>query len=468
MNTKRNIVIYLSLLVVVLVLSLISTLTTPQSISLVLFSSMIFGTLFFWRFRLAFALLSIAALLIFGLLDLHNLIAFAGLDIILFLIGMMVLVGLLEERHFFGRLVAFLVGRIGGKAWKLVVALMLLSALFAALVDEVTSILFMIAITFRITERFKINPVPFLIMVVFATNIGSSATVVGNPVGVMIALRGGLTFVDFLRWATPIAAVSLLIVVLLSLKLFTPAISRLQVAMDKESKSDLEGKLIQEKSPFSSDMLICWGLFLGTLVSLVMHSQLEQLLGLGKNSLLVGTSMVAAGVSLLVHRHGARDIVERRVDWWSLSFFMLLFSSVGTLQFVGTTEVIAQGFISLVGGNESLLFFSLAGLTALLSAVLDNVLAVATLIPIIQDLGSAGFTILPLWWIMLFAGTLGGNLTMIGSTANIVALGYMERKYHGQPDHIHIGFGQWLRVGIPVTLATLPLAALLLYVQLLL
>ena len=160
MNTKRNIVIYLSLLVAVLVLSLISTLTTPQSISLVLFSSMIFGTLFFWRFRLAFALLAIAALLIFGLLDLHNLVAFAGLDIILFLIGMMVLVGLLEERHFFERLVAFLLGRIGGKAWRLAVMLMLLSALFAALVDEVTSILFMIAITFRITERFKINPVP--------------------------------------------------------------------------------------------------------------------------------------------------------------------------------------------------------------------------------------------------------------------------------------------------------------------
>jgi len=429
---------------------------------------MIFGTLFFWRFRLAFALLSIAALLIFGLLDLHNLVAFAGLDIILFLIGMMVLVGLLEERRFFERLVAFLVRRIGGKAWKLVVALMLLSALFAALVDEVTSILFMIAITFRITERFKINPVPFLIMVVFATNIGSSATVVGNPVGVMIALRGGLTFIDFLRWATPIAIVSLLIAVPLSLKLFARPISRLQAAMDEENKSDVEGELIKEKSPFGSDMLICWGLFIGTLVCLVLHSQLENLLGLGKNSLLVGTAMVAAGISLLIHRHGARDIIEKRVDWWSLSFFMLLFASVGTLQFVGTTEVIARGFISIVGGNESLLFFSLAGLAAVLSAVLDNVLAVATLIPIIQDLGNAGFATFPLWWVMLFAGTLGGNLTMIGSTANIVALGYMERKYHGKAGHLHIGFGQWLRVGVPVTLATLPLAALLLYLQLLL
>jgi len=120
------------------------------------------------------------------------------------------------ERRFFEVVMEKALGYLDRRAALLLTALMVLAAVSAALVDEVTSILFMSAVTLQITRRFRLNPVPFLIMVVFATNIGSSATVVGNPIGVMIALRGGLTFSDFLRWASPIALLALVVAVPLS------------------------------------------------------------------------------------------------------------------------------------------------------------------------------------------------------------------------------------------------------------
>ena len=181
----------------------------PQVLATTVFAGFIIGTLLFWKFRLAFALAGTTALLATGVLDIPHLIEFASLEVILFLVAMMIVIGFMEDRRFFEVLVEKALGYLDRRAWLLMSALMVLAAVSAALVDEVTSILFMSAVTLQVTRRFRLNPVPFLIMVVFATNIGSSATVVGNPIGVMIALRGGLTFSDFLRWATPVAVLGL-------------------------------------------------------------------------------------------------------------------------------------------------------------------------------------------------------------------------------------------------------------------
>lgn len=169
-----------------------------QVMASLVFLSVICGTLFYWPFRLTFAFGGIALLLSTGLLDLPHIIEFAGLDIILFLVGMMTLIGFLEEKRFFEYLLARVVDAIGHHAYLLLAVLMALATLFAALVDEVTSILFIMSTIFHLTKRYRVNPIPFLLMMVFTTNIGSSATVVGNPIGVMIAMRAHLTFADFL------------------------------------------------------------------------------------------------------------------------------------------------------------------------------------------------------------------------------------------------------------------------------
>src|SRR3989304_864853 len=176
-----------------------------------------------------------------------------------------------------------------------------------------------------------------------------------------------------------------------------------------------------------------------------------------------GISLVlfaAAGISLLLERDRARELVEKRVDWWTLTFFMMLFASVGTLKYVGAAEIVAKSLTSWVGGNPKNLFVVLTRAIGILTGFMDNVLAVATFIPIIQDIAKTGIDVTPYWWGILFGGTLFGNLTMIGSTANIVAIGIIERQKIG-----HITFGQWVKPGTIVSISTLAIATLLIYLQ---
>jgi len=448
-------IVYVTIILAISVLSSLAGFSTNQVLSLAIFFVVIFGTILFWRFRLPFALLGVSLLLAFGLLDIPHLIEFAGLDIILFLIGMMIFVGYLEEKRFFESVVNTLICYIGPRPIVLIVMLMVVGAISAALVDEVISILFMTATMIHLTSRFGVNPIPFVIIQVFATNIGSSATVIGNPIGVMIAMRAGLTFQDFLRWASPISLCALLVTIPLSLLYYSKEIREWKEKMGgwdlgKEEKSSQDSK---QRS-------ISTALFIGTLTGLVLHAQLEKLLGLQKNALLIGVAFLAAAISLLLERVRARELIERRVDWWTLSFFMMLFASVGTLKFVGTTEVAAQSLLSWVGGNPKTLFVIVTWAIGILTGFMDNVLAVATFIPLIQDIGKAGIDITPYWWGILFGGTLFGNLTMIGSTANIVAIGIIEREKIG-----HITFGQWIKPGAIISVPSLAIATLLIYFQ---
>ena len=206
---------------------------------------------------------------------------------------------------------------------------------------------------------------------------------------------------------------------------------------------------------------MCSLLFLGTVGGLILHAPLEGWLGLPKNTMLLGVSCGGAALALFIQREHARGLVERRVDWWTLTFFLLLFASAGTLRYVGVTRQIAEGMTALTGGREGWMLFGLTWGSGVLSAVMDNVLAVATLIPVLEDLEALGVFIRPLWWGLLFGGTFFGNLTMIGSTANIVALGILERD-----ERVHVRFGQWLAPGIVVAVPTLLLATLALYMQL--
>jgi Na+/H+ antiporter NhaD/arsenite permease-like protein len=470
---KKEFVYPAILLAVGLIGYFVAELEPLQVASLTVFTALISGTLLYWRFRLAFALAGIATLMIFGLLTTETLIEFAGFDIILFLVGMMIVIGYLEDRHFFEYLLEKILKGVGDNPRKLVVILMLMSAMFAALVDEVTSILFMTATVLHLTSKLKINPIPFVIIIVFATNIGSSATVVGNPVGVLIALRADLSFIDFLRWATPVSLVGLGIAIPLSLWYFSKDIKHLGQAIkaptannnndrnrvaaiaDEGSTATIPRTDVPRKS-----VKLPWILFLGTIAGLVVHGPVEELLGLEKNVMLLGTALAAASVTLFINRARARDLVERRVDWWTLSFFIFLFASVGTLQLTGITTLIANGLYNISGGEESTLFFIFTSTAGVLSALMDNILGVATFIPIVNDMEELGVYNYPLWWGLLFAGTFFGNLTFIGSTANIVALGMLERQKHA-----HIQLSQWIKPGALVSVPTLLVAMLLLYLQ---
>lgn len=431
--------------------------TEQQVAATTVFLLIICGTLFYWQFRVTFAFAGIAILLGTHLLDIPHVIEHAGLDIILFLVGMMCVIGHLEEKHFFEYLIAKVVDYIGHRPYLLVSVLMLSAALSAALVDEVTSILFMMAATFHLTKRYQVNPIPFLLMIVFATNIGSSATAIGNPIGVMIALRGHLSFSDFLRWASPISLLVILITIPLCFLYFNKELRQLGRQMMKEKKEESEIAHVHFRK---KDIAICWVLFLGTISLLVCHHVIETMMGLEKNTLLLGTALAGGAVAISLNAQNARDFFTRRVDWWTLTFFMALFASVGTLQYVGVTERIAREMVSLAQGNPTFLLVTFTSAVSLLTGFMDNVLAVATFIPILFDIEKSGVFVYPFWWGMLFGGTLYGNLTVIGSTANIVAMGMLEKEYKQ-----NISFMTWLKPGFIISTITIAIALLLIYLQ---
>ena len=457
----KSVIIYIASVIVTVFASSYLGLTQNQLIAVAGFSTIFFGAIFFWHYRLAFALFGVGALLITGLLDVPHVIEFASIDIILFLIGMMIIIGFLEENQFFEHLVNRLIALVGMNGNALIALMLITSGVAAALVDEVTSILFMSTAMLNITSRYKLNPIPFIIMIVFATNIGSSATVIGNPIGVMIALRSGLGFMDFLRWASPISFIVLIVTILLFFIYYRKPIRQLREAMEAHKKERAIKEAIPEKVSTPEGVIVSGTIFACVILCLVLHSQIECIFGLMKNTMLLGTSIIGAAVVLIVGRNKARDIVERKVDWWTLCFFIFLFASVGTLAYQGVTSVIAKNISSAAGKNLPLLMAICVWTSGALTSVMDNVLAVATFIPIIKDIGATGVNIFPLWWSILFGSTLLGNLTIIGSTANIVAAGLLERRKMGQFD-----FMEWLKVGIVVAIPGLLLAHILLLAQL--
>src|SRR5437763_2788994 len=178
-----------------------------QIVSIGIFSMFIYGTLLFGEFRLAFAFGGIALLMACNLLSVQRFTQAASLDVLIFLIGTFLVIGFLEESLFFEHVVSGIVAAIGPRPQRLLLILMVIASLASALVGEVTAILFMAGAMLHLTSRYRLNPVPFVIMLVFACNTGSAMSSVGNPIGVLIALKTGLTFLDFLKWAAPVALV---------------------------------------------------------------------------------------------------------------------------------------------------------------------------------------------------------------------------------------------------------------------
>ncbi|RLF01510.1 MAG: hypothetical protein DRJ64_10510, partial [Thermoprotei archaeon] len=283
------------------------------------------------------------------------------------------------------------------------------------------------------------------------------ATAVGNPVGILIALGGHLTFFDFIRWATPITAVSLLVSLLLSFVIFKKDLHRLNSAM----MSDSTKKVAQQSKVNTKELIKSWALFIGVLLLIALHDMLEDLLGLDEGNMLLASAIGGATIVLFLKHEEIEDILESGVDWPVLLFFIFLFSSVGALEHVGFTKIIANTLRVLGAGNIVTVLIIVIFLASSLSAFLDNVLTVAFFIPVINHLKEMGLNVYPLWWGLLFSGTYFGNFTIIASTANIVAVSLLESRKAGR-----ITFMEWLKYGSLFSIIPILIASLLLYIQL--
>jgi Na+/H+ antiporter NhaD/arsenite permease-like protein len=413
-----------------------SGLELQQAVAMSVFLAIILGTLFFWSFRLAIAFLGLTVLIFTKSLNIPHFVEAAALPVILFLVGMMIIVGALRDLGLFTWVVQTIISipRITGR--KFIAVTSFSAALLACAVDEVTSIIFISTLVFQVCNRLKLNPAPYIIICVLCTNVGSAGTMLGNPVGIYIGTHAGLTFEDFIVWSFPVMLVALSATVALTMFWFRKDLDAFDVRLRERMERQLS-LVPAVEVPYKQGLLVL-GL---TLAFIASHHQLEKLLGLEKNSILLVAPLACAGVLMLIRRDRARHYVEREVDWWTLCFFMLLFAIAGTLEYTGVTVIMAERFVVGLGDKPVVLIPAIMATSAIGSAFVDNVIFVAAFSPVVEELGK-NVHAMPLWWALLFGSCFGGNITLIGSTANIVALGMLEKN-----GHVHIRFLDWLKIG---------------------
>lgn len=435
--------------------SIVCGLEQKQVVTVAAVSLMLTGIALYWEYKIPFASLGLLLLFLLGSLDIRAFVKSSHIDIVVFLACMMIVVEYLERTAFFEHLVSILVGRVCRGAYSLVAVFFIMTALFAPLVGVVTATLFMVPMIMDIALRYGVNPVPFVLMMTFAANIGSSATLVGSPVSILIAFEAHLTFLDFLRWATPAAVVSLLACLALTFIVFGNEVLALHRAIVESPE-----KLMQREVVSRAELARAWLIFLGVIATIALHGTIESLLNLEEGNVLLAAAIGGATVVLFLKREEVEDMVSRGVEWGVLLFFLFLFSSAGALEHVGLMDMVAEAIATLSQGDVLTALITLSVMTAGLSAILDNVLTVAFFIPVVKNLGNLGMNVYPLWWALLFSGTYVGNLTVIASTANIVSVGILEARKAGK-----ISFATWIKYGLPFTMVPLTLALLLLLLR---
>ncbi len=460
MTTKeiiKKFIILLAISVGVGYVSAFAGLSNHQALAVSIFCVSILGTLFFWDFRLSFAFIGTSILLITRTIDIDNLVKFASLEVILFLVGMMVLVGLLKDAGFFAWIVELILRIKNLSAYKFVVVISVVSALLSTITSEVVSIIFMVAAVLEICDYFEVDPVPYVIISVLATNVGSAATVLGNPIGILIASKAGLTFEDFIIKAFPLSMACLAVTIFIVVLWYRKAMGQLDSRIKEMGANEMLIKLISV--PPGKELKVSLTIFGVTLFFISLHHRLELLWNLEPNTILLTMPLIASGCVMIWKWRRAREYIEKDVEWWTLLFFLLLFAQAGTLKYTGATDVLARKIVGLTANNTNILTFVILWLSTIGSSILDNVVLVAAFIPVIQGFQALNINLQPLWWALLFGGCLGGNITLVGSTANIIALGILEKERN-----IKMTFFRWFWIGLTVGVVTTSLVWLALLV----
>jgi Na+/H+ antiporter NhaD/arsenite permease-like protein len=390
--------------------------------------------------RTKVALLAAALVVLFGVLDQDQAIESVDFNTIGLLVGMMIVVRQTEKTGLYNYM-AIRAGQFSrGKPFGLVVALGGITALLSPFLDNLTVILLIVPITFVIADTLDIDPLPLVIIEVMASNIGGTATLIGDPPNILIAGATGLSFMDFVRNLAPIVVVTL-VVILPGLYLFyrrsleaEPARRDRLLALDARA-SIRDPALLRRLGP----------VLVGTLLAFFVH----QAIGIEPATV----ALTGATVMLLLSPQPVEDALED-VEWSTLFFFVGLFVVVGGLEQQGALEEVARAITDVTGDSFPAAVFAITWVSAIASAAVDNIPFTTAMIPVVRDVqqiqGNDSDTY---WWALALGADFGGNGTLIGAAANVAAAGLSERA--GYP----ISFLRFLKVGMVVMTASVALAS---------
>ncbi len=362
--------------------------------------------------------------------------------------GMFILVAALSKSGFFEWVGLVVVRSAGYHPFKILLALAGLSALLSAFMDSVTVMIFMASLTLEVARAMGVSPVPLLIAEVASANIGGAATMVGDPPNVILGTSLGLGFLDFAANTAPIAIVAFAA----NLAVFyLPVRREFRKAHPREALEARHGGLDPRVAVRDVRLMrIALVVFAFTVTLLVLHQVLDLLI-----------AFVAVLGAVLVLALGGRDMPElvEKIDWHTLVFLAALFIVVGSVEASGVLQEVAGALGAVGAGNAAVLLTLILWTVAIASALLDNVPLSAAMVPVIRDLAATtGIPMATLAWTVALGADLGGNATPIGASANVVGLAVAEK--HG----VHVGWREYLRLGVPSAVVSVAIANVLLLV----
>ena len=354
------------------------------------------------------------------------------------LAGMMILVYLTQQTGIYDY-VAIRAGQMsGGRTLGVVVSLALTTAVLSAFLDNLTTILLIVPVTFLLADALDIDPIPLIVIEIIASNIGGTATLIGDPPNIIIAGATDLSFNSFILNLAPVVIVTLAVILGLLYLYYRP---RLQI--DEKNRHYVMELDATASIRDPAELKRTGPILLGTILCFFAHQALH-----------IEPATVAltgAAVALLVTNIDLEQALSK-IEWPTLFFFVALFVRVGALEETGAIEKVADGVKSLTGGDRTAELLGIVWIGALGSGIVDNIPFTTAMIPVVSELqGASGDD--AYWWALSLGACFGGNATLIAAGANVAAAGLSERA--GRP----IGFLYFLRIGLPVTIVSVAIAS---------
>ncbi len=414
-----------------------------EIIAIIIFLAVIIAIMTEKVHRTAAAVTGTVLLLLTHILTVEQAVSYIDFNTIGVLIGMMLFVAIVKNSGIFEYIAIKAAKLAKGDPWKIMMAFMLITACLSAFLDNVTTVLLVGPMIITIARMLKVNPV--LMTQILASNVGGTATLIGDPPNIMIGSAAGLDFVDFLT-NTGLAVIIIMVVMIVIMRfLYGTHLSADREAIESVMMLD-EKKAIEDKSLMMKSIVV----MILVVVGFIFHSQL--------NIESSAVALTAACVMMLIGKQNIDHIVGE-VEWTTILFFVGLFVVVGGLDETGVIGQLAQWVIDLTKGHTIMTMMVLLWASALLSSVLDNIPFVATLIPLVLAMGESGFDIEPLWWAISLGACLGGNGTLIGASANVVLSGISGK--HGYP----ISFKEYTKLGFPMMIISVVICTVYLLVR---
>lgn len=416
-----------------------------QTIAIAIFLIVIIAIISEKVHRAAASVAGAVALMLFHILDVESAVSYIDFNTIGVLVGMMIFVAVVKCSGIF-EYIAIKTAKVAkGDPWKIMMMFVIVTAVLSAFLDNVTTVLLIGPMTISITSILGLNPVPFLLTQIMASNIGGTATLIGDPPNIMIGSSAGLSFMDFILNTAPIVVVIMFVFIFMIKMIYGKKMSVAQSAIEQVMLLD-EKKAIEDPILLKKSIIMIALVVLGFMLHSVIHIE----------SCVV--ALTAATVMMLIGKQDVENIIAE-VEWTTIVFFTGLFVVVGGLVETGCIDKLAKIIISVSADKPIMTILILLFASALLSCILDNIPFVATLIPLIIVMGENGVDVMPLWWAISLGACLGGNGTIIGASANVVLTGISAK--HGHP----ISFNQFLKLGFPTMIISVLISAVYLVLR---